>query len=418
MQKVLMIAFHYPPFQGGSGVHRALKFSRYLPQHGWLPIVISANPRAYQRIGTGQLAEVPSEVIIKRPFAIDTARHLSIKGRYLRPMALPDQWASWWWPAVLAGLKVVRQYHPSIIWSTYPIATAHLIGLTLHRLTRIPWVADFRDSMTEQNYPRDKWCRKSYVWIEKRVARHAARLIFTAPSTVKMYCQRYPLLGPERCVLIPNGYDDHDFRAIETGSIKLSRNGRPLRLLHAGVIYTDDRDPRAFFAALSRLKKESAITGDNLVVDLRASGSEDYYAGLLQELDIGDVVRLLPPLSHRKALEDCAGADGLLLFQAPSCDHQIPAKLYEYLRLGKPIFALTSHAGDTATLLGETGGATVVDLADEQSIYLSLPPFLRQVRDATHPMPDRSIVSRFERRRQAFDLARSLDQLICSSKRT
>ncbi|WP_276678948.1 hypothetical protein [Nitrosomonas europaea] len=44
-----------------------------------------------------------------------------------------------------------------MIWSTYPIATAHLIGLTLQRLTGIPWMADFRDPMVQPDYPVAQW---------------------------------------------------------------------------------------------------------------------------------------------------------------------------------------------------------------------------------------------------------------------
>ena len=91
-----------------------------------------------------------------------------------------------------------------------------------------------------------------------------------------------------------------------------------------------------------------------------ASGFEDYYAGILKELKIDDIVQLLSALPYRKALEDCARADALLLFQAASCNHQIPAKAYEYLRLGKPVLALTPVVGDTAKLLEEVGGATLL----------------------------------------------------------
>src|SRR6266850_1303406 len=90
--KLIMIAFHYPPFQGGSGVHRTLKFSRYLPELGWQPIIITAQPKAYPQIGEEQLKEIPRSVIVERAFALDTARHLSIGGHYLRFMALPDLW--------------------------------------------------------------------------------------------------------------------------------------------------------------------------------------------------------------------------------------------------------------------------------------------------------------------------------------
>ena len=406
-----MVAFHYPPYQGGSGVHRTLKFSKYLPEHGWQPILLSAHPRTYPCVGTEQLAEIPNQAIVERAFALDTGRHLSWRGRYLGIMALPDQWASWWWGGVFTGLKLVQKHRPDIIWSTYPIATAHLIGLTLHRLTGLPWVADFRDSMTEDNYPRDPLTRRSFLWIESRAIKYASGLIFTAPSTRKMYLDRYPNLEADRCVVIPNGYDEKDFTGIEAARALDNSNGRALRLLHAGLIYTDDRDPGAFFRALSRLKKAGCISPHTITIDLRASGSEDYYAALLKECCIDDIVRLLPPVSHRKALEDCTNADALLLFQAASCNHQIPAKVYEYLRLGRPILALTPHEGDTAVLLRETGGATIVDLADEEMIVSALPRIIAKIRNGTHPLPDPDKVRYYARSQQALDLAHRFNEV-------
>ena len=413
-----MIAFHYPPYEGGSGVHRTLKFSRYLPEYGWQPVVLSAHPRAYPRIGNAELPEILPEVVVERAFALDTARHLSVRGHYSRLMALPDQWASWWIGAVCSGLRLARKHQPTVLWSTYPIATAHLIGFTLHRLTGIPWVVDFRDSMTEENYPRDKWSRETYLWIERRAARFGSRLIFTAPSTMKMYRDRYPWLTGERCRLIPNGYDEEDF----VGLVEAERNGKPdrraIRIVHAGLIYPDDRDPRAFFKALSRLKRDGKICFKSLNIDLRATGSETYYTNLIKELGIDDIVRLLPALAHRKAIEDCAAADALLLFQAASCNHQIPAKVYEYLRLQKPILALTPHEGDTAALLDEVGGATVVDLADVAALVSAIPEFMNRVRSGKHPLCSGEAVRRYARSRHASDLARTLNELAYISRAT
>ena len=151
MKKVLMIAFHYPPFCGGSGVLRTLKFSHYLPEHGWKPIILSASPRAYSQLGNDQVGGIPASAVVTRGFALDAARHLAIRGRYLKWVAQPDRWASWWLGAVPLGLYLIRRYKPEVIWSTYPIATAHLIGLTLKLMTGIPWIADCRDSMTEDD---------------------------------------------------------------------------------------------------------------------------------------------------------------------------------------------------------------------------------------------------------------------------
>jgi hypothetical protein len=97
-----------------------------------------------------------------------------------------------------------------------------------------------------------------------------------------------------------------------------------------------------------------------------------------------------------------------LLLQAGCCDHQVPAKAYEYLRLNKPVLALTTMTGDTAALLQEVGGATIVDLADEYAIYDAFPTFLGRIRGGTHPLPCSAQVSSYSRRAQSERLAEIL----------
>lgn len=412
MKNILMIAFHYPPFRGSSGIQRTLKFSQYLSDHGWHPVVLTASPRAYPQRTDDQIHEIPGDVPVKRAFALDVSRHLSIRGFYPSWIALPDRWVSWWLGAVPAGLSLIRKYRPQIVWSTYPIATAHLIALTLHRLTRIPWVADFRDSMLEEEFPSDPLTRRSYRWLEKKVIKYSSRIIFTTESARQMYLARYPELSHARCLVIPNGYDEEDFQEVRFSEGSTGLEDRPIRLLHAGVIYQDERDPRHFFRALARLKKEGQVGAANLRIELRASGSESHYEAIIRELGIDDMVHLLPALPYRQALQACADADGLLLFQAASCNHLIPAKVYEYLRLRKPILALTADESETATLLKKTGGATTVDLSDEQLIYLTLRHFLTALRSGTHPLPDGKQIHLYARKNQAHELAKCLSRLI------
>ena len=145
MKNILMIAYHFPPIRVSSGIQRTLKFSRYLLDYGWKAQVLSVNSTAYIEVDNGQMDEIPDEVYVKRAFALDASRHLSIKGRYLGWMALPDRWISWCLGGGISGLFMMLKFKPKVIWSTYPIATAHLLGLMMHRLTDIPWIADFRD---------------------------------------------------------------------------------------------------------------------------------------------------------------------------------------------------------------------------------------------------------------------------------
>jgi hypothetical protein len=159
------------------------------------------------------------------------------------------------------------------------------------------------------------------------------------------------------------------------------------------------------------------VTPAGLQIELRAAGSERYFSSLLRDLGLGDLVRLLPPLDYHAALRDCAEADGLLLLQGPSCDRQIPAKTYEYLRLGKPILALTTPEGDTAGVLSECGGATIVDLLDQDALYHALPLFLESLRRGRHPLPDPAKTAQYARHNQAYELAACLADITAPAVR-
>src|SRR5271157_2257719 len=263
--KVLMVAYHFPPQAGSSGLLRSLKFCRYLPEFGWSPTVLTIAPRAYERTDCSQMAEIPADVSVIRASGLDSQRHRSMGGLYLRSSALPDRWVAWLAGAIPAGLNSIRKNNIHIIFTTYPIATAVLIGYFLHVLSSKPWIVDFRDSMTEEGYPEDPLTRRLYQWIERKAIRHGSRFIFTAPAAVRMYLERYPDLRRDQCLLLPNGYDESDFE--DLASRHTAHN--QIRLLHSGLIYPWERDPSSFFRALARLKVEGQINSKTVSIDLR-----------------------------------------------------------------------------------------------------------------------------------------------------
>ena len=412
MGNVLIIAYHFPPHAGSSGLLRSLKYCQYLPKFGWHPAVLTTHPRAYERIDQKSLNSIPKGVPVIRSFAMDTKKHMGIGGRYLRYMALPDRWVSWVFGGVPAGLRAVREHKIDVLYSTFPIMSAAVIGLCLQRFTGLPLVLDLRDPMGQDDCGNDPLVRGVWNKVERACMRHVSRVIFTAESTRRIYLERYSeFLNPEMCVLISNGYDEADFCDLEVPSIGPAPVGRRIRLLHSGLIYPVERDPRPMFSAVGRLKKMGRLNADKVQIVFRAPGSEDLYRKLLAERDIEDLITLEPHIPYRQALQECAEADGLLLFQAADCDMQIPAKAYEYLRIGKPILALTTHAGDTATLLREVGGATIVNIASEDEIYEGLSSFIDALRVGTHPVPDKEKIQRYTRESQAGQLARVLDDL-------
>ncbi|HXJ06048.1 MAG TPA: glycosyltransferase [Candidatus Acidoferrum sp.] len=420
-RSVLMIAFHIPPCQGSSGLQRTLSFCRYLPEHGWSPIVLSANPRCYADRGDDQLGDIPTSLPVKRAFALDTAKHLSIGGRYLSWMALPDRWASWYLGAVPAGLRLIRRYRPKVLWSTYPLATAHLVGLTLHHLTGIPWVADFRDPMTEvdtvtgQNHPRNPTLWRVRRWIESRTVNACARAVLVTPGSLRIHAERYSDLPQSRWSVVSNGFDERSF--VGSQEIRPSEDtNRPLVLLHSGLLYpTPDRDPTAFFVALGMLRARGCLSPKVVKIVLRASGHDERYRKQIRDHGIEDIVSLEPHIAYREALAEMMSADGFLLFQGYTSNPAVPAKLYEFLRAKRPIFAMTDAAGDTAAILRRAAVGRIVPLDSSERISAEFIPFLEGLRARLEPVASEAEIRLHSREIKSAELAAVLDSVTAAS---
>lgn len=410
-KRLLYIAFHFPPIQVSSGVHRTLAFSRYFSEHNWNVSVLTADVKAYQQWTEAQYKFIPDKVSVVRAFARDTARHFSFKGRYLGWMSIPDRWQSWILGGVWAGYWQIRRERPDVILSTYPIASAHIIGYFLHKLTGVPWVADFRDPMLQDAYPSNPTIRKLFAWIEKKAVKHCKQIIFTSPGAVELYQDRFPDVESDRWQLIPNGYDSKMFDALSEVPLEQTEH-KKITLLHSGTIYPAERDPRALFQALSELKQEDELLAGQFKLVLRATGHDDLFAPMIAEYGISDMVELAPGTDYLTALQEMLQVDALLLMQASNCNYQTPAKAYEYIRAKRPVLALTDPSGDTATVIRQSGVAMVAPLDDVVAIKRTLQDFVQGItQDTFRYLPD-SDIEAFSRQHQAKTFCSLLDKIV------
>lgn len=412
MKRLLMIAYHFPPLAGSSGIQRTLRFVQHLPKFGWEPIVLSADPRAYERTSEDLMNDIPENIIVRRAFALDTARHLSIGGRYIGAMARPDRWVSWKIGAVREGMRMIKEFKPSAIWSTYPIATAHLIGAELQRLSGLPWIADFRDPMAQEGYPADPLVWQSYKSIEERTLSTASYSTFTTPSAARTYQLRYPG-SAERVVVLENGYDEESFAAVEGhGTQNQKIHPEAVTLLHSGIVYPEERDPTQFFEALGQLKAKGKIQAGTLKIRFRASVHDDLLNALARKYDIVEFIDCQPPIPYREALLEMLNADGLLVMQASNCNEQIPAKIYEYLRAKRPILALTDPLGDTAVTLRNARAGDIARLDSSLEICDVLPAFIEAIRYSNPTLPLVPAVEQVSRLRRTAQLSELLDSAL------
>lgn len=415
MKRLLMVAYHFPPLAGSSGIQRTLRFVQQLPRFGWQPMVLTTHARAYEKTSDDLLPEVPHGTLVCRAFALDTARHLSIGGRYPGRLARPDRWITWRFDAVRQGLRLIREHRPDAIWSTYPIATAHRIGADLHRHSGLPWVADFRDPMAQDGYPEDPATWQMYADIERTAMRHAAGCVFTTPGAARDYRERYPDAAP-RIAVIENGYDEESFTGLQAPAP--TKPGSGLTLLHSGIVYPSERDPTALFEALALLRDRHGVQPGALRVRFRAAVHDDLLRALADRCRVRPFVELLPPVAYREALTEMVNADALLVLQAANCGAQIPAKLYEYLRAGRPLVGLTDPAGDTAAALRRSGVPYIAPLDDVPGIVQLLLRLLADHQAGAARLPDPAAVSAASRLARTADLAHLLDNVSDRTQRS
>jgi glycosyltransferase involved in cell wall biosynthesis len=343
LKRLLMVAYHFPPLAGSSGIQRTLRFV----QHYRLrlePLVLTAHPRAYERVGDDLMRTSLRTPFVRRAFALDSARHLTVRGA-TSPSRLARSVVTWRFDAVRVGMQMVREFQPDALWSTYPIATAHMIAAALQARTKLPWVADFRDPMAQDDYPSDPKTRACYERIEREAICAASQSVFVTPGAASLYKRRYPA-REQNIHVLENGYDEESFASAE----RSDPHPAPIHegittLLHSGIVYPNERDPTALMSAMEALKNQGRIAATNLRLRFRAAVHDGLLRSLAARFGIADMIEILPAVGYGEALQEMRRADALLVMQASNCNEQIPAKVYEYLRAGKPILCLSDREG-------------------------------------------------------------------------
>jgi glycosyltransferase involved in cell wall biosynthesis len=398
-------------------VLRTAKYVRYLPECGYRVSVLTTEVSAYAVRDPGLEAQVPAGTRVIRTAFRNTKLHWAWRGVYPSLLALPDVWIGWLPFAVRAGRRLIDEDPVDVVYSTSPHATAHLIARRLARGARVPWVADFRDPWFED--PPEPGAPDGFVfrtvnrWLERRTIRSAGAVVTSTTQLRDMLRQRYVGEPAAKFRAILNGYDEADFQGVSQVS---HPRGTRLRIVHAGSINADFRDPRPLIASLGRLVTEGRL--DPASLELRFVGPGPHGDAPEVRQAIGDAglagaVAFLPRVPYDEALRELAAADVLLLLQASDDTVSlVPAKLYEYLRSQKPMLALVRE-GAVTEVLAQTGGGFAVDPAHPVELDAALRTIIDDWRSKRldERVADLDALRRFDRRALTRDLAAVFDSL-------
>ncbi|MGB7060951.1 MAG: glycosyltransferase [Candidatus Zixiibacteriota bacterium] len=379
-KKVLILAYYFPPL-GMGGVQRVAKFAKYLPLFGWKPYVVTVKEAEYPAKDYSLLEELPPEAQVIRTGSFDPLRiSFILKGLFNMKRqkkgspggSVPERWkiSSWlffpdtkvaWIPfALLRALSLCRKEKIDLVFSTSPPPSLHLTGYLLKLLTGRPWIADFRDPWT--GYKLETFPTPFHLFLKERLRRlimnSADRVIAANPAIRSDFETRYPRM--EKIRLINQGYDEEDFRALEPSVAKTFTIG------YLGT-FSPDCDPEPFFSALGEWIDQRKIPKNKVkLIHIGLSAGIDT-GGLMERHALKDVVTRKGYLSHKEALEEMKGVSLLLLVTSehPSV---FPAKIFEYLRLKKPLLCIVPPGSQIARFLTKMKAGQVVSPDDKAGI--------------------------------------------------
>jgi glycosyltransferase involved in cell wall biosynthesis len=312
-------------------------------------------------------------------------------------LAIPDRLVGWIPFAVARGLRVIREAGIDVLYSTCPAPSAHLIAWMLSRITGVPWLADYRDPWIEEGiFPTPgTWRYKFESFLEAKVIRDCTYLVVTTPNLGREFVERYPHLEEERVRVIFNGYDEADFNGLNASSWP-----ERFEIIHAGLVTPEYRNPLPLLEVLAELMREGRLQSSEVRVSFIGDGAwlgSQEFRSKVESLGLEQVVKVESRVSHQEALERMANAAVLLLLQASDDTRAlIPAKAFEYLRIGRPILALTLP-GATADLLQDQRHCFAVNPADKRSLAEAILTLHRAWRDRCEFGPAKNL-ARYERK--------------------
>ena len=248
---------------------------------------------------------------------------------------IPDSQVLWYPFAVRRALgRAPTAGWDAVVGTSFP-PTAILVAHTIAARLGIPYVADFRDAWTRYaGAPqRPPPLQALDRWLEARMVTDAAAVVTVATHMIEGVCGGLPEGERPPVQVIPNGYDEDDFRGAS-----------PPRLPRFSIVHTGQlrRAPSPLWEGLVHaIRERPELHGQ---VHVWQIGFVDAAAApALGAPPDGVHVHVVPPVSQREAIGYMLAADLLLVEEFGQV---MPSKTAQYLRAGRPILALLEQGNE------------------------------------------------------------------------
>jgi hypothetical protein len=453
MKSVVMIAHDFPP-EGNAGAYRPLRFARHLPAFGWRPAVVTVETDFFERYDPSLLSQVPGDLEVIRvpnrdPWQAFLARRSRRVGarlsqaspaqasrilashrwparawlrEFLRSLEArvydPDIAMGWIAPAAKAVEQLCRRLDAQMIWATAgPVSSFH-VAERASRRTGVPYVLDFRDAWTitfnEFEERRSRRARQRDRYNMFRLLSNAQSVIFRYDREAECFWRAYRgALEPWKIRILPNGFEGE----VEPFS---ATHSEKCEILYTGTL--SDYRYDTFIDAISLLKQSFPQEAARLRCHFVGEGFEAI-SDRARERNLADILTAEAPLRSTALVQRSQQAAAFLLLGRPPSmrgyELFAAAKLFGYLKLGKPIVGVLP-ADEAKRILHQVGASTVADVDSVADIVAVLRRVVGSWADGTLESlaPDRAACLAYSAKRQsetlvaAFESAPSPDSFV------
>jgi hypothetical protein len=430
MKKVLIITYYWIP-SGGAGVQRWVKFTKYLRDFGYEPIIYTPENPEFPSIDTSFEKDIPADIsIIKTPIwePYNVYRNLTgkknqainagfisenkkqgwkdklsiwIRGNFL----IPDPRRFWIKPSVRFLTDYLQKNPVDAIITTGPPHSMHIIGMGLKKnFPNLPWIADFRDPWTNIDFYKDL----NLSWISDKIHHNLEKKVIQKADSVVVVSNgmkdEYELMRPKHIQVISNGYDESD---VQKEAVELDKR---FSISHIGTLNAA-RNPKTVWKVLSEICAENSVFKADLQIQL--VGKVDFSVlEDIKQFSLSDNLHKIDYLSHSEAIAKQQSSQVLMLLINNSGNAKgiLTGKFYEYLAAKRPILAIGPTDGDAAKVLTETGAGAMADFSDKKATKQAILEYYNRYK-ADSLKVEATSVQRFSRRSLTGELAKLLSSL-------
>ena len=435
MKRALIITYYWPP-SGGSGVQRWLKFSKYLREFGYEPVIYTPENPEYMSKDHTLVTDIPEGIeVIKRKiwepygfyrfFSGKRGRNISpgfintggsgrdgapIEERlslYIRSnLFFPDPKRWWIKPSVRFLKKYLKKNSIDIIVSTGPPHSMHLIAYELSKTTATPWIADFRDPWTQMyNFKYMKYSgrmRRRHEQMERKIV-SSADAVITVTDTI---CREFRELGPKRVYVITNGFDKEDFLSPPLPVEEF------FTITFTGL-FVKTQNPSILWEYLGeKAKRDRGFAKD---LKIRLIGNID--GSVLTDITnygVAQNLAMMGYLPHGEVTEWQRRAQILLLSGGSELEAKgiMTGKFFEYLAAKRPILAFGIKGGDMDIALEQSGGGEMFGYNDREGVAGWIDCAYKEYKSEGSIPFTGGDIEKYSRRKLASKMAIVMDELL------